>query len=70
MGFSLMAQKIQEANRGRIHHLRYIFILKQYTLYTILIHLQQSLLKNIPLIRTVGRNVVGSTVLIHCSLCM
>lgn len=34
MGISLMTHKIQEANHGQIHHLRYIFILKwTYPLY-------------------------------------
>jgi len=44
--------------------------LNECTLCTIILHLQQSLLKHIPLLRTVGQNVVGSTALIQCSLCM
>jgi hypothetical protein len=53
MGFSLMMHKIQEANRGQIHHLRYIF-LNECTLYIIILHLQQSLLKHMPLFKIVG----------------
>jgi len=44
--------------------------LNERTLYIIILHLQQSLLKLIPLLRTVRQNVVGSTALKHCSLCM
>jgi hypothetical protein len=44
--------------------------LNECILYIIILHLQQSLMKHMPLLRIVRRIVVGSTVLVFCSLCM
>ena len=44
--------------------------LNECTLYIMILYLQQSLVKHMPLLKTVGENAAGSAALKHCSLCM